>query len=440
MDGIYTFTVFTATYNRWATLPRVYESLKKQTYRNFEWLIVDDGSTDNTREIVEGWIFEAAFPIRYVYQEHGHKKAAFNRGVHEARGSLFLTLDSDDECAENALERFWWHWNNIPTAVREQYSAVTALWVYAGGGLVGTAFPGDGYLDSDSIEIHRRWKVKGDKWGFQRTDILRDCAFHEDLEGFVPEGLVWIQIAEKYKTRYVNEALGICHQDNPEGAASRITQGRDPILHASGLFLWAESVFKRQWRYFREDPPYFVHTAINFVRFRLHTRGLSLTGIAALPGAWLLFAMIPAGYAAYWMDRWRHRAGSARKRSGASAVNILAKQQAVRGRRALRIGLVISSLRAGGSERVASILATIWSEQHIEVTLLTAYPRETDFYRAPDTVRRLTWGYIRETNGDIRRIAGHVRRLARLRTAIRQARPDILVSFGATTNLMTLVS
>lgn len=316
MDGTYTFTVFTATYNRRATLPRVYESLKKQTYRNFEWLIVDDGSTDNTREIVESWILQNAFPIRYVYQEHGHKKAAFHRAVHEARGRLFLTLDSDDECTANALERFWWHWNNIPPALREHYSAVTVLWAYAGGGLVGSAFPGGDYLDSDGIEIHRRWKVKGDKWGFQRTDILRECVFHENLEGHVPEGLVWTQIAEKYKTRYVNEVLGICHQDNPGNAASRLTRQGDPISHASGLFLWAESVFRRQWRYFREDPRYFVHTAINFVRFRLHTRGLSLIEIAALPGAWLLFAMIPAGYVAYWTDRWRHRFASAGNAAG----------------------------------------------------------------------------------------------------------------------------
>ena len=121
-------------------------------------------------------------------------------------------------------------------------------------------------------------------------------------------------------------------------------------------------------------------------------------------------------------------------------MNAPAKRQAPAVERTLRIGLVISSLSAGGSERVASILATIWSEQGIEVTLLTAYPPETDFYRAPEAVRRLTWGHIDETQSRIRRIAAHVRRLARLRTAIRQARPDILISFGAATNVMTLVS
>jgi glycosyltransferase involved in cell wall biosynthesis len=312
MPETYTFTVFTPAYNRAATLPRVYESLRKQTYRNFEWLIIDDGSTDHTRGLAEFWISGDVFPIRYVHQDHGHKKAAFNRAVREARGALFLTLDSDDECTPDALERFWWHWNNIPSSTREQYSAVTALWVYADGALVGTKFPTSSYLDSDSIEICRRWKVKGDKWGFQRLDVLRKCAFHENLEGNVPEGLVWTQIAEKYKTRYVNEGLGICHQENSNGAEGRLSRKRNPIPDAPGLALWTESVFERQWRYFRDDRRYFVHTAINFVRFHLHTRRLSLRHMARLPGAWLLFAMMPAGCLAHWMDRWRHRSPSTR--------------------------------------------------------------------------------------------------------------------------------
>jgi hypothetical protein len=146
---------------------------------------------------------------------------------------------------------------------------------------------------------------------------LRQCVFHEHLEGYVPEGIVWAQIAESYKTRYVNEALGICHQDNHAGAAGRLTRHRDPIPDAQGLSLWTEAVFRRQWRYFREDPRYFAHTAINFIRFRLHTRELSFSHIAGLPGAWLLFAMIPAGCLAHWRDRWR------RSRSARNAVELV---------------------------------------------------------------------------------------------------------------------
>src|SRR5260370_1372771 len=95
----YVFTVFTPTFNRCSTLPRVYESLRHQTLRDFEWLIVDDGSTDGTGELVEEWQTESDFPIRYIYQENQGKPVAFNRGVQEAQADLFLTFVS------NAAER-----------------------------------------------------------------------------------------------------------------------------------------------------------------------------------------------------------------------------------------------------------------------------------------------------------------------------------------------
>ena len=93
----YTFTVFTPTYNRAATLARVYESLQRQTFTDFEWIIVDDGSTDETAELVQQWRSESSFPIRYIWQPNQGKHVAFNRGVELARGELFLPHDSDDE-------------------------------------------------------------------------------------------------------------------------------------------------------------------------------------------------------------------------------------------------------------------------------------------------------------------------------------------------------
>ena len=111
----YTFSVFTPSYNRAKTLPRLYEALKRQTYRNFEWIIVDDGSADNTKETVEKFISDRPdFNITYKYQTNKGKHIATNVAAQIAKGEFFITIDSDDSVKDNALETFINEWNKIP--------------------------------------------------------------------------------------------------------------------------------------------------------------------------------------------------------------------------------------------------------------------------------------------------------------------------------------
>jgi len=302
----FAFTVFTPTYNRAHTLPRVWESLRRQTFRDFEWIVVDDGSTDNTHEIVSAWIKEADFPIRYLRQAHGHKKAASNLAVREARGELFLPLDSDDECVPNALERFWWHWNNIPAEQRLNFSAVTALCAHEDGTIVGARFPCSEWFDSDSLEVFHKWRVKGEKWGFQRTDIMRQFPFPDHISGFVPEGVVWSRIALEYKTRWVNEPLRIYHE-SADALTRRSTSLNSKRSSAPGNVLWMTSVLTNEWPYFRYNKRWFIRCAINFTRFNLHcgdagvSKGHGFKWSAGL----LILAMYPLGCLAYLIDRVR---------------------------------------------------------------------------------------------------------------------------------------
>ena len=97
-------TVFTPTYNRAYILPRLYESLLKQTDKNFEWVIVNDGSTDNTKKIIEEWIEKDKIVIRYYEQENQGKPVAHNKGVEKAKGEIFTCVDSDDFLVDNAVE------------------------------------------------------------------------------------------------------------------------------------------------------------------------------------------------------------------------------------------------------------------------------------------------------------------------------------------------
>ena len=104
-------TVFTPTYNRAYILPKLYESLCKQTCQDFEWLVVDDGSTDQTKELVECWINEKKISIRYVFQENGGKMRAYNKAVSLTETELFVCIDSDDQLASEFVVKdslaFW---------------------------------------------------------------------------------------------------------------------------------------------------------------------------------------------------------------------------------------------------------------------------------------------------------------------------------------------
>jgi glycosyltransferase involved in cell wall biosynthesis len=297
----YAFTVFTPTYNRAHTLPRVWKSLQGQTFRDFEWLIVDDGSSDNTRELVAGWAAASDFPIRYLWQRNAHKKVASNLAVREARGFLFLTLDSDDECLPNSLERLWWHWLNIPEDERPRFSAVTGLCADPHGKIVGRPFPCSQWMDSDSIEVFHRYRACGEKWGFQRTDVMRAFPFPEDVDGYVPEGVAWSRISVQYKTRFINEILRIYHP-TPDG----ITGSRQPEARsAQGNVVWMSSIFTIEWPYFRHNPAWFVRNAVNYTRFHLHCGKNPVGGaLAFAPSATaLIWTTFPLGCLAYVLDR-----------------------------------------------------------------------------------------------------------------------------------------
>ena len=133
---------------------------------------MDNESTDGTSELIEKWQAEADFPIRYIRHANRGHHGSSNVGVQEARGELFLTLDSDDGAVPEALERFKAIWDAIPADRRHRYSGVTALAVDENGAPTGDEYPSD-ILDSNATEVYYRYKVLGEKWGFQRTDVMR---------------------------------------------------------------------------------------------------------------------------------------------------------------------------------------------------------------------------------------------------------------------------
>lgn len=201
------FTIFTPTYNRKELLKNLYESLKNQTYKDFEWIIVDDGSSDGTELSVRQFLDEKILDIKYFYKENGGKQRAYNYGVEKARGELFICLDSDDKYVDNALETILKYWKKYEN--NREIAGMGYLSIYENGEVIGTKFPKDEMI-ATQFDIYNKYKVKGDKGLMFRTKILKQFPFPVFKgEKFTTEAVVYNRISEKYKMLYVNEKIEI---------------------------------------------------------------------------------------------------------------------------------------------------------------------------------------------------------------------------------------
>ena len=207
MEFSYPVTVFTPTYNRAYILGDLYHSLQRQTCMDFEWLIVDDGSADDTKALVASWQGEEnPFPIRYVYQENGGKCRAINRGLKEADGRLFFTVDSDDYLTDDAIEKVIRWDGELPKDGH--------FCGYVGNrGITPTQtpnrlFPG-GYLDGTALD--RYDQVDGERAFVFYTEIHRKYLYPEfPGEKFLTESVTWDLMAhDGYKMRFYNDIIWI---------------------------------------------------------------------------------------------------------------------------------------------------------------------------------------------------------------------------------------
>jgi glycosyltransferase involved in cell wall biosynthesis len=285
-------------------LSRPYLSLQSQTFRDFEWLVVDNESTDGTTELIERWQAEADFPIRYIRHANRGHHGSSNVAVREARGEFFLTLDSDDGALPEALARFDAIWDDIPAERRGRYSAVTALAVDEHGEPTGDRYPSD-IVDSNATEMYYRYRVHGEKWGFQRTDVMRAFPYPTipGYTGMMSSHLLWGAIGREYLTRYVNEYLGVVYADQPD----TLSKGSpDPRRNALGERLEAGAVINDHLRYFRYAPLSYYLKAAKFSRSALWAdEGFATQlGLLTRPASKLLwFAALPVGVAVYLAER-----------------------------------------------------------------------------------------------------------------------------------------
>lgn len=208
-------TVFTPTYNRAHTLPRTYESLRKQECKDFIWLIVDDGSTDGTADLVRRWQKEEnGFEIQYIHKENGGMHTAHNVAYENIHTELNVCIDSDDKMAPGAVSKIKQTWKKIR---EKDYAGIIALDADFSGNLIGKGFP-DGMKDT-TLSGYYAVGGLGDKKLIYRTDVINSVPPYPVFPGEKYVGLVYkyILIDQKYKLFVLNDV--ICEVEyQPDGS------------------------------------------------------------------------------------------------------------------------------------------------------------------------------------------------------------------------------
>lgn len=288
-------TIFTPAYNRADLLSRVFDSLQNQTDKDFEWVIVDDGSKDDTAAVVNQFKTISKFPIEFYPKKNGGKHTAINLGISKAKGLFTLILDTDDQLTPNAIEKLKESIQNIND---ESVVAVATRRISSDGKIVGS-----GNFDKitcNSLDIRYKHKITGDLVEVFKTDILQKYPFPEiEGEKFCPEALVWNRIAQKYKIDFYNYGFYVTEY-LPGGLTDKIVKIRmnspkASMIHYSELASY-DIPFKEK-----------IKATINFWRFSFNDKDWSFKN--KLSRVNFLYSLVgfPLGFAMYLNDRRKNK-------------------------------------------------------------------------------------------------------------------------------------
>ena len=206
------FTIFTPVYNGEKTIHRVFSSLKESKYRHFEWIIINDGSTDRSDEIIKEFIRTVDWDITYLNEKQNQgKHIAWNRAAKIAKGEIFITLDCDDSFVPEALDFLNEKWNEYYDD-KSVYGIDTLCIDPQTGEISGTQFPYDG-IKSHYDELYNKYGVRGEKWNTFRTEYMKQIPFPEISCSYYTECYLLYSLGEKYYSISFNKVLRHYYQE-----------------------------------------------------------------------------------------------------------------------------------------------------------------------------------------------------------------------------------
>ena len=283
-------TIFTPLFNRARYLDRIYQSILNQNDLEIEWIIVDDGSNDHPKSIIDPWIKSANFKIIYQYQNNQGKHLAINKGIELTTGTYFFILDSDDYLPKNALL-------NLRTKIKlthfnDSFAGVCGRRSYMNGEIIGSGFKGN--IQSNSLDIRFVHKINGDLVEVFKTAVLKKHKFPVfENERFCPEALVWNRIVKNYKLLFFDQPIYICEY-LAGGLTSNIVKIRMESPKASMLYY--SELFCAPIPFVQK-----VKALLNFWRFSFNSYQSFLLKYKSVNTLWSI-VIIPFGFVLFLKD------------------------------------------------------------------------------------------------------------------------------------------
>jgi glycosyltransferase involved in cell wall biosynthesis len=283
-------TVFTATYNRCGFLKALYLSLAEQTCLDFEWLVVDDGSTDGTTEIINSFTSAAPFPILYIKTENRGKHFALNLIPTLSSAPLFLVVDSDHRLFPRAVERLLYYYQAIKSDSLDNYTGVSCLAVDQNFSLIGEPFLSADASDEYANKILRHTRLRnfhyesrlGDKLELVKVSILLEYPFPIVETKCLPESYFVHRYSVKYKTLCFNEIHAQFSLDTDSASLSKAIGSPD---NAFGDLYYYIAWLQYSYRLFFRNPIFFLVIAKGYLTTAKRAKLDSKSALSRIKGA-----------------------------------------------------------------------------------------------------------------------------------------------------------
>lgn len=285
-----TLTVFTPAYNRAYCLHHTYESLKRQTCKDFMWLIIDDGSTDSTKDLVRGWMDEQVLLIKYHYQHNQGMHGAHNAAYELIETELNVCVDSDDYMPDEAVEKIVAFWVNHGN---EQVSGIVALDCFTNGQIIGSRLP-ENMKSSTLYDLYHKHGITGDKKLVYRTELTRKYAYPIfQGETYVGLDYKYYMLDQQYELLIMNEIV-CCVEYLADGSSMNML--KQYRKNPRGFAFYRKELMKLPWASllfkFRQAVHYVSSSFISKNTRLLNETPSKLLTFLALPLGFMLYSFI----------------------------------------------------------------------------------------------------------------------------------------------------